>query len=167
MARVREDDDDGQLNLIIADLEEYTRLEIVALSMNMVANLQEQPPIGTPVDTGWARNNWLPSVGEPKIMDADKKDPTPADVAARGKVSQAGTNDVLAWKNGDGPIFATNNVPYIRALNAGHSKQSPAGFVQAALERAVRQTAASADRKRGRNTRASAARAAKPRRSQP
>lgn len=150
---------DGQIDIIIADLEEYTRLEVVALSVNMVANLQEEPPLGTPVDTGWARANWLPSVGQPKEMDSDVRDPTPAQVAARAKVSQQGLNDVLAWKLEDGPIFATNSVPYIGALNAGHSTQSPRGFVQFALEKAVKDTDAAAARKGSRNRRAEAFRA--------
>jgi hypothetical protein len=147
---------DGQIDIIIADLEEYTRLEVVALSLNMVANLQEEPPLGTPVDTGWARANWLPSVGQPKEMDAKAEEPTPAQVAARAKVAQDGLNEVLAWKLEDGPIFATNNVPYIGALNAGHSKQSPRGFVQFALEKAVKDTDAAAARKGSRNRRAAA-----------
>lgn len=152
---------DGQIDLIVADLEDYTRLEIVALSMNMVANLQEEPPLGTPVDTGWARANWVPSVGQPKELDGDVKEPTAAQVAARAQVAEAGLNDVLAWKLEDGPIFATNSVPYIGALNAGHSKQSPRGFVQFALEQAVKDTDAAAARKGSRNRRAAAARAAR------
>lgn len=150
---------DGQIDIIIADLEDYTRLEVVALSMNMVANLQEEVPLGTPVDTGWARANWLPSVGQPKEMESDVRDPTPAQVAARGQVSAQGLNDVLAWKLTDGPIFATNSVPYIGALNAGHSKQSPRGFVQFALEQAVKDTDAAAGRRGARNRRAAAFRA--------
>jgi hypothetical protein len=149
---------DGQIDLIIADLEDYTRLEVIALSMNMVANLQEEPPGGTPVDIGWARANWLPSVGKPNEMESDVREPTPAQVIARAQVGQAGLNDVLAWKLTDGPIFATNNVPYIGALNAGHSKQSPRGFVQFALEKAVKDTDAAAARKGSRNRRATAAR---------
>ncbi len=150
---------DGQIDIIIADLEDYTRLEVVALSMNMVANLQEEVPLGTPVDTGWARANWLPSVGQPKELPSDVRDPTPAQVVARAKVSTDGLNDVLAWKLEDGPIFATNSVPYIGALNAGHSKQSPRGFVQFALEKAVKDTDAAAGRRGARNRRAAAYRA--------
>ena len=33
--------------------------------------------------------------------------------------------------------FVANNVAYIRRLDAGHSKQAPAGFVRAALAKAV------------------------------
>lgn len=151
---------DGQIDLIVADLEDFTRLEIIALSMNMVANLQEEPAIrgglGTPVDTGWASANWLPSVGQPNELESTARDPTAAQVGERAKVSSEGLNSLLSWKLEDGPIFATNNVPYIGALNAGHSKQSPRGFVQFALEAAVKQTDAEASRKGARNRRAAA-----------
>ncbi|MXO94293.1 hypothetical protein GRI62_11870 [Erythrobacter arachoides] len=37
-------------------------------------------------------------------------------------------------ENGDAPVIF-NNVEYINALNNGHSKQSPAGFVEAAIDK--------------------------------
>lgn len=33
--------------------------------------------------------------------------------------------------------FVANNVAYIQRLDAGHSQQAPAGFVRAALAKAV------------------------------
>lgn len=152
--------DDDQIFLIVADLDKFTAKEIVALALNMDANLRED----TPVDTGWARANWIPSVGEPALLDSHLKDPNPGAVMAREQVHSAGLNAVLGWKVGDGPIFVTNNVPYIGALNNGHSAQAPAGFVQIALERAVRQTGSAAGNKAIRARRGAAARAVKPRR---
>ncbi len=152
-----------QIDIIIADLDRFTQREIIALGMNMAANLQEEPPTGTPVDTGWARANWIPSVGEPDQTDATKKEPSPADVAAAAQRQQDGTNDVLSWTNDKGPIFVANNVPYIGALDAGHSKQSPSGFVQNALELAVRQTYSAGATQAQRARRAAAFRTAKPR----
>lgn len=158
--------DFDQIDFIIRDLAEYTRLEIVALAMNVDANLREAPPVGTPVDTGWAKANWLPSIGAPLILDSDLKDPTPAAVAARQGTAEKGLNDVLSWRVEDGAIFVTSSVPYIVVLNEGHSKQSPKGFVQAAIELAVRQTDARSRAKQQRNTRASnfRAKAGKPQR---
>jgi hypothetical protein len=126
----------------------------------MDANLRED----TPVDTGWARANWMPSVGEPVLLESHIKDPTPGDVMSREQAHAAGLNAVLGWQHGDGPIFVTNNVPYIGALNNGHSGQAPPGFVQIALERAVRQTGSAAGNKATRARRGAAARATKPRR---
>lgn len=131
---------DDQITFIIADLSRYTEREIVALALNIDANLRSQPPIGTPIDTGWASANWVPSVGEPIVLKADNRDPTPGEVALRREEGAQGLNRILAWRIGDGPIFDTNNVPYIGFLNEGHSTQSPPGFVQNALELALVET---------------------------
>lgn len=151
-----------QIDIIVADLDKYTQGEVIALALNVNANLRSNPPLGTPIDTGWASANWVPSVGEPKIVDgepADRKEgPTPAEVAQRAQLAAEGQNDVLSWRLEDGPIFSTNNVPYIAALNNGHSPQSPRGFVQAAIEKAIRQTYSRAGAKASRDARATAAR---------
>lgn len=133
---------DGQIEFIIGDLVDFSEREIRALAVNVDANLRANPPQGTPVDTGWAAANWVPSIDAPKIL-ADKRDPTPADIAAMRQAGEAGLNDVLSWKLADGPIFVTNNVVYITRLNEGHGRapQSPPGFVQTALEQAVLDTA--------------------------
>lgn len=131
-----------QIDIIVADLNQYTRGEVIALALNINANLRDSPPGGTPIDTGWASANWVPSVGKPyeDAGIAAVKEPTSAQVAARSRVADEGLNDVLSWRNEDGVIFSTNNVRYIEALNAGHSAQSPRAFVQAAIEKAIRQT---------------------------
>jgi hypothetical protein len=163
-----------QIDIIVADLDLFVRGEIVALGLNMVANLQESPPLGTPVDTGWARANWIPSVAEPNLLpsavpegvrkaggpdgDPSFRGQAAEEIAERAKVADQGLNDVLAWKLEDGPIFAANSVPYIEALNSGHSQQSPEGFVQDALEKAVRETYSAGASKASRLRRAGAAR---------
>lgn len=163
MAAASTDQMPDQVDVIIADFDLFTSGEIIKLALDVDANLRGAPPIGTPVDLGWASANWVPSVGAPAIMDADQRDPSPAEVTARAKVAAQGTNEVLSWRPSDGAIFVTNNVPYIGALNAGHSPQSPRGFVQDAIEKAVREANSAGANKAARSRRASAARAAKPR----
>jgi hypothetical protein len=131
-----------QVEFIVADLTRFTEGELVALALNVDANLRSQPPQGTPVRTGWAAANWVPSVGAPMALPAaDTKDPTPAQIAAARQAGRSALNEVLAYKLTDGPIFVSNGVPYIVPLNDGHSPQSPPGFVQTALEQAVLDTA--------------------------
>jgi hypothetical protein len=36
-----------------------------------------------------------------------------------------------------GEVHVSNAVPYVQSLNDGHSQQAPAGFVQAAIAKAV------------------------------
>jgi hypothetical protein len=80
----------------------------------------------TPVDTGHARRNWVPSVGTPNTS-----------IAADDTASAAGVAAVLAYKLESGSLWVANVVPYIRSLNYGHSQQSPAGFVERAIDMAM------------------------------
>jgi hypothetical protein len=154
-----------QIDFIVADLDNFTRGEVIALALNINANLRSNPPLGTPIDTGWASANWVPSIGEPFDDPGvgEIRDPTPGQVAGRAQTAESGLNDVLSWRNGDGPIFSTNNVPYIGRLNEGHSAQSPAGFVQAAIEKGIQQTYSRAGAQGARNRRAATFVASKPR----
>lgn len=125
-----------QLSFIIADLRRYTAEETRALALDVQANLQED----TPRDTGWARANWVMSLGSPAEDPgvAGIKDPTPAQVSAAATRQRTSEGDVLAYSDiTQGAIFTTNNVPYIGALNAGHSPQATAGFVQRAVADAI------------------------------
>lgn len=151
---------DDQIDFIVADLDKFTRGEVIALALNVNANLRDSPPGGTPIDTGWASANWVPTVGEPFTDPSidQVRDPTPGQVASRAAMSEQGINDTLSWRNQDGPLFSTNNVPYIQPLNNGHSGQSPRGFVQAAIEKAIRMTYSRAGAQASRNTRAATAR---------
>lgn len=146
-----------QADFIIADLKNFVRGEIVALGLNVNANLRDSPPLGTPIDTGWASANWVPSVDAPFIENSEPPDDISASqVAARSATAQQGVNSILGWNFNNGSIFSTNNVPYIGPLNAGSSPQTPAGFIQTAVERAVTQTAAGASSRSARSARQAA-----------
>lgn len=140
------------LDVVLAGLRGFVRGEVIALGVNVNANLRDAPPLGTPIDTGWASANWVPSVGaaygaSPAEQPADL---SPAQVAAANLVAEQGLNAVLGWDFNNGSIFSTNNVPYIRRLNDGSSTQSPSGFVAIAIEKALQETlAGSGSRARG------------------
>lgn len=100
--------------------------EIERVCKMAVLEIDKELRRSTPVDTGHARANWIPSVGQPH----------------RGEVEGMGTHaqgvaQVLAFKLGSGTLYVTNNVPYIRRLNEGSSKQAPSLFVEAAVDRAI------------------------------
>lgn len=151
----------GQIDVILADLDNYTEGEVVALAMNINANLRDNPPIGTPIDTGWASANWIPAIGTPFQDPGAGGEPSESEISSRASMASQGLNDLLSYRLSDGPVFSSNNVPYIVALNEGHSDQSPSGFVQAAIERAVNQTGARAARRSARQGRASSYRSSK------
>ena len=86
----------------------------------------------TPVDTGFARGNWRPSINAPLLSPQSALDPTGgatiAKIAAIGKVARPG--DV---------VIITNNTPYIGSLNAGSSPQAPAGYISSAVSKGLAQ----------------------------
>ena len=84
----------------------------------------------TPVKTGQARNNWLLSVGTPdtRIVKDDSFDLT--------GTARHDKNKYWIGKHKPGQdIYISNNLPYIKRLNEGWSKQAPAAFVEAAIQR--------------------------------
>lgn len=94
----------------------------------------QQIVTATPVDTGLARSNWIPSLNQP--VTSPKESP----FAPGSKGSTGGANIASALEearqiiSGCEPgqdIWISNNLPYIRALNYGeHSKQAPKNFVE-------------------------------------
>lgn len=136
-----------KVSIIISDLNAFVEKTMVALALQVIANLVAAPTKGgTPVDTGWARANWAPNIGTPLTAVIGER---PKKTAGTGRkrdkkgkfVGGAGGDPsvLLTYRLGQGPIFITNNVPYIKFLNEGSSKQAPAGFIQAAVARATKQ----------------------------
>lgn len=84
--------------------------------------------LSTPVDTGRARGNWLPSINTPDESKLrDNFDPSGS--KAIGEAQSVAS----VVKPGD-TVYISNNLEYIGALNDGHSQQAPAGFVEKAVQ---------------------------------
>lgn len=112
---------------VITELKEFVGVRIRKLALDCTANFIET----TPVDTGWARSNWVPSIGSPH--ETPVGNPGGINIGAQ----QAGMAEIGSYQVPMGAVFISNNVPYIQVLNNGHSKQSPAGFVQMGIDKAV------------------------------
>lgn len=80
---------------------------------------------GTPVDTGRARGNWLPSEGSARGETTDRVDQS----------GQAVIAEIKETVKGLGIYYLANNLPYIRRLEYGYSAQAPAGMVRLNLAR--------------------------------
>ena len=115
-------------------LSQFVNRLMKKITLDIAANLVRAPGEGgTPVDTGWARSNWIPNIGTPVTSPVGSKE------AVSSAAQTRGLGAVLTYKFSSGqPLFVSNNVPYILVLNEGSSKQAPAGFVQAAIAEAVR-----------------------------
>lgn len=114
----------------IRDIEKTGERQMKRLATSVNAELIK----ATPVDTGWARANWIFSIGQP----IDDVAGAPGKVGPAASAQSAGIGRVLVYKLHQGVIWLSNNVPYIQVLNAGHSKQAPAGFIEDAIDRGVR-----------------------------
>ena len=93
------------------------------VTRKVVLDVQSDLSKATPVDTGRARSNWLPSVGLPNSTTTTSTNGSPMPSFAGYKVGMS--------------LFISNNLPYISRLNEGWSKQAPAMFVEKAVQKAV------------------------------
>lgn len=83
--------------------------------------------VNTPVDTSWARSNWIPGIGE------GGSSPVGSKLAVSASQSESGKSEVLGYRLGQGRLTIVNNVPYIGRLNNGYSKKAPSAFVQQSM----------------------------------
>jgi hypothetical protein len=131
-----------QIQIILAGMDGFVTNIVKKLVLDIVANLQAAPSEGgTPVDTGWARANWIPTVGTasgrpaPRPIDRGVATTAAANVFAEGEAAVAAI--VTTYRASMGPVTIANNVPYILKLDAGSSKQAPSGFVRRAIVKAL------------------------------
>jgi len=123
-----------RIRVVVTSLERFLDRIMKKIALDIVANLVRAPSEGgTPVDTGWARANWIPNIGQPVSSPEGTRE------AVSNAGQQAGIATVVTgYRVASGrPIFISNNVPYIVFLNEGSSRQAPAGFVQRAIAKAV------------------------------
>lgn len=120
--------------------------EILGVAEKIVGQVQlralQTTSIATPVDTGFARSDWRPSVGSPIVTrSARPKSEAEAKAIARSQRAEHNAKARIiatGYKIKMGPAFITNAVPYMKYLNEGSSAQAPKRFVERAVETAVK-----------------------------
>jgi len=128
----------GQLRVVVDALEGFVDQVIRALVLDLVANLRRAPSEGgTPVDTGWARANWVPQIGSAFQGTAGTREAAEAGSIDQATAAAGLTNIATKYKVKSGQAHVTNNVPYIVDLNDGSSRQAPSGFVQQAIIKSI------------------------------
>ncbi len=97
--------------------------------------------LGTPVDTGTARSNWVVTLDGPsdRTQEAYSK-LVGGDIGetANAKAAMDQGKEVIARSKPEQDIHITNNLPYIVPLNEGSSAQAPAAFVEEAVDAGVK-----------------------------
>lgn len=118
----------NDIDRVVAALQAAAESVIKQITLDATANLIET----TPVDTGFAKGSWIPSVGRPSAaVGGEPGSPS-------GAAQRQGMAEAAGYRLSRGAVFIANNVRYIQKLNEGSSKQAPAGFIQAAIAKAVR-----------------------------
>jgi len=126
-------DDDEEISAEMRRIEREMSQAMRELITEIVAQLQE----ATPVETGHARANWIPSIGSP-VTDEDGfvREMKNGDRRTNaGGAQRQGLRDILRYHISDGDVFISNNVPYIQILNTGTSDQAPRFWIEQAIEK--------------------------------
>jgi len=113
---------------VIVALNQSVERVVVRLTLEVTANLTE----ATPVDTGWARANWVPRIGGP----AGSASPD-SGVPSRQAEQQAAIAEVAVNYQLPAQVHIANHVDYVPILNEGSSSQAPEGFVERAIDLAI------------------------------
>lgn len=119
----------GVFKDISADVRDFTDREVIRYVLTLRNILVSEPPIGTPVDTGWATNNWWFAEG----ASANSPSTSTGNIeTSKARIDQD-TMTISSLKVNGQSLYITNNVPYIGVLNGGHSRQTPSGYVERAI----------------------------------
>lgn len=127
----------GNITTVVNGLKDTLEKLAKKITLDVTAELIKT----TPVDTGWARANWVPSISEPYNIDfgSNLSRKERSSLVSDGQATQndGAANVAANYKLSLGSLFITNNVDYIVLLNEGYSQQAPAAFVQQAISTAL------------------------------
>lgn len=126
-----------QLRVISDGIDRTVETAVKAVTLAIHAQVVE----ATPVDTGWARANWVPRITSAvgSLSTPATREGREAAVASAGTAQAAALASIaLTYNLQQGAVYISNNVPYISKLNAGSSTQAPSNFVQIAINLALR-----------------------------
>lgn len=124
-----------QFSVRIRKLGSNVETNAVKLVRKIALSVDSTVVMGTPVDTGRARSNWQVEIGKPArgTVEAYAPGKEGSTGGQNAQIALALGAGVIATYKGGESIHLTNNLPYIGALNRGHSAQAPSGFVETAV----------------------------------
>ena len=122
----------ASVRAVLADIKDAANDTIRSAVLDSVAYIQS----GTPVDTGWLKNNWRVSVGVPTRILIGSRETARAGALAVGAGDLDYIGELLTYDyTTDGDIFIQNAVPYAQVVNAIHRER--AGFIEDGVTRAL------------------------------
>jgi hypothetical protein len=120
---------DRAIGIIEVDIDKATILS----QRKVLIAVDSAVVLATPVDTGRAKSNWIPSIGTPSTDKIIKEE---YDKTGGEAIQKA--IDVGAGIKFGSDVYISNNLPYIGRLNDGSSIQAPAGYIEKAVQAARR-----------------------------
>lgn len=123
----------GTFSIDLNRFAQKTNLKANAVIRRVAFDVFGRIIVKTPVDTGRARANWIPSIGAMANSSTNETDKT--GTATRARIKSVGSSFTAGQI-----MYLTNNLPYIGMLEyggygngpktaGGFSKQAPAGMV--------------------------------------
>ena len=106
---------DEQYRAISDQVDQIAGKAVAVATLEVLRELKRR----TPVDTGHARSNWIPTTGAPHRA---------VEQGSAGAAQAVG--EVAIATGRAAKTFISNNVPYIQRLDQGHSQKAPTGFVR-------------------------------------
>ena len=126
------------IDVVTREVRETVNRVMINTALQIHEILRGVPPRGTPIDTRWASNNWTLSVDTPRNDAIGTKPRSGTIVLPQSSAQEVGIAVVAQFDiTKNSAIHIQNNAPYIARLNRGNSKQSPAGFVEMAIDEAM------------------------------
>lgn len=122
---------EGDFSRMMAEEKRELEKDINTISRRLALDIFSRVVLASPVDTGRFRGNWQMDVGRFTDEELDVADKSGAITISRELAKLRGSSSPFTI------ITIQNNLPYAGRLNDGHSKQAPAGFVEAAIDQAV------------------------------
>ena len=96
-----------QIRQIMSELDAFTENAIIDITLELSDRLKE----ATPIDTGYAKSNWI-------ISNNDVSEPVgpPGNPALAASIQSAQEGGMLGYKLAHGPVYLSNAVAYIGTL---------------------------------------------------
>lgn len=104
-----------------------TQAQITAVARQSIQEVCFRIVERTPVDTGFLRGSWQPSIGEPQLASGADKAPGKED--ATGAAAQAAIGLVIQGIEAGAMFYLTNNASYAQDQEFGTSKMAGRHFV--------------------------------------
>ncbi|MCK5615739.1 hypothetical protein KAR91_78475 [Candidatus Pacearchaeota archaeon] len=120
------------IDKMVEEIEDLGANFTASVAESTIDQLIDMPPTGTPIKTGWARAGWRVSESgsEGPIGSPTQGGVALAKAAQESSLLRLRRMTIHELKT----FYVINPVDYIRDLNMGSSRQSPAMFVEEAVE---------------------------------